>query len=106
MHGFGREWLFSLTFFFSLSFFLSFFLSLFPTERYRIQSDSFEDIWLVAKELVQRFDSHFQALGVKDFRNSFSGPIPLSEYFETVDQHFEVSQGFQNPQSGKKRNGF
>ncbi|XP_046907324.1 LOW QUALITY PROTEIN: protein PTHB1, partial [Hypomesus transpacificus] len=60
------------------------------SQRYRIQSDSFEDIWLVAKELVQRFDSHFQALGVKDFRNSFSGPIPLSEYFETVDQHFEL----------------
>uniref|UniRef100_A0A8C2ICH8 Bardet-Biedl syndrome 9 n=1 Tax=Cyprinus carpio TaxID=7962 RepID=A0A8C2ICH8_CYPCA len=59
------------------------------SQRYRIQSESFEDIWLVAKELVQRFDQHFASLGVKDFRNSFTGPIPLPEYFETVDHHFE-----------------
>lgn len=59
-------------------------------ERYRIQSESFEDIWLIAKELVQRFDQHFSSLGVKDFRNSFTGPVPLSEYFETVDHHFKV----------------
>ncbi|XP_053506907.1 protein PTHB1 isoform X1 [Ictalurus furcatus] len=60
------------------------------SQRYRIQSESFEDIWLVAKELVQRFERHFAKLGVKDFRNSFSGPIPLAEYFETVDHHFEL----------------
>ncbi|XP_073781881.1 protein PTHB1 isoform X4 [Danio rerio] len=60
------------------------------SQRYRIQSESFEDIWLVAKELVQRFDQHFASLGVKDFRNSFTGPIPLPEYFETVDHHFEL----------------
>ncbi|CAB1334320.1 unnamed protein product [Coregonus sp. 'balchen'] len=50
----------------------------------------FENIWLVAKELVQRFDRHFAKQGVKDFRNSFAGPIPLAEYFETVDHHFEL----------------
>ncbi|XP_051999864.1 protein PTHB1 isoform X2 [Xyrauchen texanus] len=60
------------------------------SQRYRIQSESFEDIWLVAKELVQRFDQHFASLGVKDFRNSFTGPVPLSEYFEVVDHHFEL----------------
>uniref|UniRef100_A0A4W5RT64 Bardet-Biedl syndrome 9 n=1 Tax=Hucho hucho TaxID=62062 RepID=A0A4W5RT64_9TELE len=60
------------------------------SQRYRIQSESFEDIWLVAKELVQRFDRHFVKQGVKDFRNSFAGPIPLAEYFETVDHHFEL----------------
>ncbi|XP_066512648.1 protein PTHB1-like [Hoplias malabaricus] len=60
------------------------------SQRYRIQSESFEDIWLVAKELVQRFDRHFAKLGVKDFHNSFSGPIPLAEYFEIVDHHFEL----------------
>ncbi|XP_062843657.1 protein PTHB1 [Trichomycterus rosablanca] len=60
------------------------------SQRYRIQTESFEDIWLVAKELVQRFEQHFAKHGVKDFRNSFSGPIPLTEYFEIVDQHFEL----------------
>lgn len=60
------------------------------SERYRIQSDSFEDMWLVVKELVQRFDQYFSKLGVKDFKKSFSGPLPLQEYFLSVDHHFQV----------------
>uniref|UniRef100_A0AAX7VFC7 Bardet-Biedl syndrome 9 n=1 Tax=Astatotilapia calliptera TaxID=8154 RepID=A0AAX7VFC7_ASTCA len=51
------------------------------SQRYRIQSDSFEDMWLVVKELVHRFDQHFSKLGIKDFKKSFSGPLPLEEYF-------------------------
>ncbi|KAM7382893.1 hypothetical protein PAMP_002590 [Pampus punctatissimus] len=54
------------------------------------KSDSFEDMWLVVKELVQRFDLHFSKLGVKDFRKSFSGPLPLQEYFLSVDNHFQL----------------
>ncbi|XP_057195745.1 protein PTHB1 [Triplophysa rosa] len=68
------------------------------SQRYRIQSESFEDIWLIAKELVQRFNQHFSSLGVKDFRNSFTGPVPLSEYFETVDHHFELRRNAQKYQ--------
>ncbi|XP_034467441.1 protein PTHB1 isoform X1 [Hippoglossus hippoglossus] len=60
------------------------------SQRYRIQSDSFEDMWLVVKELVQRFDGHFTELGVKDFKKSFSGPLPLQEYFLSVDHHFQL----------------
>ncbi|XP_027142676.1 protein PTHB1 isoform X2 [Larimichthys crocea] len=60
------------------------------SQRYRIQSDSFEDMWLVVKELVQRFDRHFTKLGVKDFKKSFSGPLPLQEYFLSVDHHFQL----------------
>ncbi|XP_038138416.1 protein PTHB1 isoform X2 [Cyprinodon tularosa] len=60
------------------------------SQRYRIQSDSFEDMWLVVKELVQRFDQHFSKLGIKDFKKSFSGPIPLQEYFLSVDNHFQL----------------
>ncbi|KAM9851598.1 protein PTHB1 [Aulostomus maculatus] len=60
------------------------------SQRYRVHSDSFEDMWLVVKELVQRFDLHFSKLGVKDFRKSFSGPIPLQEYFLSVDHHFQL----------------
>lgn len=59
-------------------------------ERYRVQSDRFEDMWLVVKELVQRFDRHFTKLGVKDFKKSFSGPLPLQDYFLSVDHHFQV----------------
>uniref|UniRef100_A0A8C9XYZ8 Bardet-Biedl syndrome 9 n=1 Tax=Sander lucioperca TaxID=283035 RepID=A0A8C9XYZ8_SANLU len=60
------------------------------TKRYRIQSDCFEDMWLVVKELVQRFDKHFSKLGVKDFKKSFSGPLPMQEYFLSVDHHFQL----------------
>ncbi|XP_049901956.1 protein PTHB1 isoform X1 [Epinephelus moara] len=60
------------------------------SQRYRIQSDHFEDMWLVVKELVQRFDQHFSKLGVKDFKKSFSGPLPLQEYFLSVDNHFQL----------------
>ncbi|CAJ1063068.1 protein PTHB1 [Xyrichtys novacula] len=60
------------------------------SQRYRLQSDSFEDIWLVVKELIRRFDDHFHKLGVKDFKKSFSGPVPLQDYFLSVDHHFQL----------------
>uniref|UniRef100_A0A3Q1G407 Bardet-Biedl syndrome 9 n=1 Tax=Acanthochromis polyacanthus TaxID=80966 RepID=A0A3Q1G407_9TELE len=60
------------------------------SQRYRIQSDSFEDMWLVVKELVHRFDQHFSKMGIKDFKKSFSGPLPLQEYFLSVDHHFQL----------------
>ncbi|TMS10471.1 Protein PTHB1 [Larimichthys crocea] len=70
------------------------------SQRYRIQSDSFEDMWLVVKELVQRFDRHFTKLGVKDFKKSFSGPLPLQEYFLSVDHHFQSGPSSSEPSSG------
>lgn len=60
------------------------------SQRYRIQSDTFEDMWLITKELIQRCDQHFTKLGVKDFRKSFTGPIPLQDYFLAVDHHFQL----------------
>lgn len=60
------------------------------SQRYRIQSDSFEDMWLITKELVHRCDQHFAKIGVKDFRKSFTGPIPLQDYFLAIDQHFQL----------------
>ncbi|KAM4580045.1 protein PTHB1 [Odontesthes bonariensis] len=60
------------------------------SQRYRIQSDSFEDMWLVVKELVQGFDQHFAKLGIKDFKKSFTGPLPLQEYFLSLDHHFQL----------------
>uniref|UniRef100_A0AAX7TNC4 Bardet-Biedl syndrome 9 n=1 Tax=Astatotilapia calliptera TaxID=8154 RepID=A0AAX7TNC4_ASTCA len=57
---------------------------------FSIYSDSFEDMWLVVKELVHRFDQHFSKLGIKDFKKSFSGPLPLEEYFLSVDKHFQL----------------
>ncbi|XP_077454397.1 protein PTHB1 isoform X2 [Stigmatopora argus] len=60
------------------------------SQRYRIQSDTFEDIWLVTKELLARADRHFSALGSDDFKKSFGGPPPLKDYFLSVDHHFQL----------------
>lgn len=59
-------------------------------ERYRIQSDQLEDIWLIANELTLRLEEHFKKQNCKDFLCIFSGSIPLQEYFECIDHHFEV----------------
>ncbi|KAM5157169.1 protein PTHB1 [Mantella aurantiaca] len=60
------------------------------SQRYRIQSELFEDLWLIAKELILRFEEYFLKQGIKDFTCSFSGPVPLQEYFDLIDQHFEL----------------
>ncbi|NXK98765.1 PTHB1 protein, partial [Formicarius rufipectus] len=60
------------------------------SQRYRIQSDQLEDLWLVAKELTWRLQGHFQKQNCKDFACTFSGSIPLQEYFELIDRHFEL----------------
>lgn len=59
-------------------------------ERYRIQSDQLEDLWLITKELTLRLEEHFKKQNCKDFACTFSGSIPLQEYFELIDRHFEV----------------
>uniref|UniRef100_A0A8C6DXM5 Bardet-Biedl syndrome 9 n=1 Tax=Moschus moschiferus TaxID=68415 RepID=A0A8C6DXM5_MOSMO len=64
-------------------------LSLFP-ERYRIQSEQFEDLWLITNELIIRLQEYFEKQGIKDFTCSFSGSVPLQEYFELIDHHFEL----------------
>ncbi|CAG5132842.1 unnamed protein product, partial [Candidula unifasciata] len=56
--------------------------------RYRLQSDSFEGMWLPLHELVARLNGHFKRGANSDFRVSFDGALPLQEYFELVDTHF------------------
>jgi len=60
------------------------------SNRYRIQSDLFEAKWFVLKELVARLERHFakKSDGAK-FKCVFQGPVPLPDYFELIDQHFE-----------------
>ncbi|XP_051012021.1 protein PTHB1 isoform X3 [Acomys russatus] len=60
------------------------------SQRYRIQSEQFEDLWLVTNELILRLQEHFEKQGIKDFACSFSGCVPLQEYFELIDHHFEL----------------
>ncbi|KAB0375806.1 hypothetical protein FD755_012449, partial [Muntiacus reevesi] len=60
------------------------------SQRYRIQSEQFEDLWLITNELIVRLQEYFEKQGIKDFTCSFSGPVPLQEYFELIDHHFEL----------------
>ncbi|XP_021061711.1 protein PTHB1 isoform X4 [Mus pahari] len=60
------------------------------SQRYRIQSEQFEDLWLITNELILRLQEHFEKQGTKDFTCSFSGCVPLQEYFELIDHHFEL----------------
>ncbi|NWY02205.1 PTHB1 protein, partial [Nothoprocta ornata] len=60
------------------------------SQRYRIQSDQLEDLWLISKELTLRLEEHFKKENCKDFTCTFSGSIPLQEYFELIDRHFEL----------------
>ncbi|XP_069870361.1 protein PTHB1 isoform X3 [Dipodomys merriami] len=60
------------------------------SQRYRIQSEEFEDLWLITSELILRLKEHFEKQGTKDFACSFSGSLPLQEYFELIDHHFEL----------------
>ncbi|XP_056660245.1 protein PTHB1 isoform X2 [Monodelphis domestica] len=60
------------------------------SQRYRIQSEQFEDLWLITKELTLRLQDHFDKQSIKDFTCSFSGCVPLQEYFDLIDQHFEL----------------
>lgn len=71
-------------------FIISLLFVLVSKERYRIQSDQLEDLWLITKELTLRLEEHFKKQNCKDFACTFSGSIPLQEYFELIDRHFEV----------------
>ncbi|KAM9782484.1 protein PTHB1 [Neosynchiropus ocellatus] len=68
------------------------------SQRYRVQSDVFEDMWLVVQQLLLRLDQHFSSMGVKDLKKSFSGPLPLQDYFLSVDQHFQLRVSAQQNQ--------
>ncbi|NXD87958.1 PTHB1 protein, partial [Halcyon senegalensis] len=60
------------------------------SQRYRIQSDQLEDLWLITKELTLRLEEHFKKQNCEEFMCTFSGSIPLQEYFELIDRHFEL----------------
>jgi len=60
--------------------------------RYRIQSSSFEGLWLLADELVRRLVAYHsqpqqQVAGEEAFAVLYAEPLPLQEYFELIDDH-------------------
>ena len=83
----------------------------FSLDRYRLQCDSFPSMYLFTKDLVTRLSQHFVKVMVREKRErerggervleilislqtegfSLSVPgLPLSEYFDTIEQHHKV----------------
>ncbi|GMH42672.1 hypothetical protein BSKO_10591 [Bryopsis sp. KO-2023] len=63
--------------------------------RYRIQSDTFEAMWLLLDELLLRLKDYYQLMeqgsaSDETFRISFQDPIPLQDFFGLIDNHFGV----------------
>ncbi|XP_022112018.1 protein PTHB1-like isoform X2 [Acanthaster planci] len=60
------------------------------SQRYRLQSDVFESMWVVLRSFIDRIQSFQRRGGAKDFQLSYSGIVPLTEYFELIDTHLEL----------------
>ncbi|XP_033629589.1 protein PTHB1-like isoform X2 [Asterias rubens] len=60
------------------------------SQRYRLQSDVFESMWLIMQSFIDRIKSFQRSSGIKDFEVSYAGTIPLTEYFELIDTHLEL----------------
>ena len=67
--------------------------------RYRLQSEHFHALWMLAVELCSRLETYFASgaqNGPEPFRISFEEPLPLLEFFSLVDQHFNCRQACRN----------
>ncbi|XP_033097653.1 protein PTHB1-like [Anneissia japonica] len=60
------------------------------SQRYRLQSDVFESMWLMLKELIDRLVIYHKNAGVKGFECSYSGSLPVTEYCQIIDAHLEL----------------
>lgn len=56
--------------------------------RYRVQSNSFEGMWLLTSELVRRLrEYHGRIDKTEPLRFDIPEPLPLDEYFNVIDTH-------------------
>lgn len=59
--------------------------------RYRLQSSSFEALWLIAEELCRRLQVYFAGdTGDGPFEVKFEETLPLQDFFMLIDAHFNV----------------
>jgi Bardet-Biedl syndrome 9 protein len=59
--------------------------------RYRIQSDSYDSLWLVAQEFVSRLQSHFSKQS-QDVSIVYKESLPMDDYRLLIDKHLELRQ--------------
>ena len=58
--------------------------------KYRIQSTHFDGLWLLTTELVRRLRGYHRKEGGEEFLVDFTDALPVPQYFETIDAHFEA----------------
>jgi Bardet-Biedl syndrome 9 protein len=59
--------------------------------RYRVQSNSFEGLWLLSSELVRRLRGHYeQSDRTEPLRFDIPEPLPLEEYFSVISTHEQM----------------
>ena len=61
------------------------------SEKYRIQSDSFSALYIIIRQFINKSKRYFDKVGGPKFSITFPGPLPLQEYFDVIDTHFDVS---------------
>jgi Bardet-Biedl syndrome 9 protein len=60
------------------------------SQRYRLQCDAFENLWLLLDEIVRRLNVYHRTHGITNFKISYDGQLPLQEFYEVMDTHFQV----------------
>jgi Bardet-Biedl syndrome 9 protein len=59
--------------------------------RYRVQSNSFEGMWLLTAELVRRLREYYERVDrTEPLRIDIPEPLPLEEYFSVIDTHEQM----------------
>ena len=58
------------------------------SNRYRLQSENFESLWLLTQEFYLRLTSYFKSH--KDFCVAYQDNLPIEEYKEVIDRHLQL----------------
>jgi hypothetical protein len=58
--------------------------------RYRIQSTSLDAMWVVSEELVRRLEGRLGSGDESGPSITYTEPLPLGDFFQCIDDHFEV----------------
>lgn len=58
------------------------------SNRYRLQSESFECLWLLTQEFFLRLSSYFKSQ--KDFSIAYQEALPIEEYKQIIDKHLQL----------------
>ena len=64
------------------------------TNKYRIQSDSFDNLWIVAQEFVLRLKEYFKKQN-QDVELVYKESLPTDEFKFIIDKHLELRQSLE-----------